>query len=62
MAPTLWAQGRVDAAIQVEQLTDEIAKTCNVEILCGYVLDIFQREQDHIDQRIFTEHTAVCSR
>ena len=38
MAPTLWAQGRADAAIQVEQVTDEIAKTCDVDILCGYVL------------------------
>ena len=37
-APTLWAQGEGSAAIQLERLWDEVAKTCDVEILCGYVL------------------------
>jgi DNA-binding NarL/FixJ family response regulator len=61
-APMLWAQGKVDAAIQVEHLTDEIAKTCNVDILCGYVLNSFQREQEsHIYERICAEHSAVRS-
>ena len=59
-APTLWAQGNVDAAIQVEHLTDELAKTRDVDILCGYVLTNFQREQEsHIHQRICAEHSAV---
>ncbi len=44
MAPTLWARGNADAAIQVEQATDELAKTRNVDILCGYVLNSFQRD------------------
>jgi hypothetical protein len=61
-APTLWAQGKVDAAIQVEQLTDEVARTCNVDILCGYVLSSSQREQEsHMYQRICAEHSAVLS-
>ena len=61
-APTLWAQGKADAAVLVEQLTDEIAKTCNVDVLCGYVLNSFQREQEsHIYERICAEHSAVCS-
>ena len=59
-APTLWAQGNVDAAIQVEHLTDEVAKAREVDILCGYVLTSFQREQEsHIYQRICAEHSAV---
>ena len=59
-APTLWAQGNVDAAIQVEHLTDELAKTRDVDILCGYVLTNFQRDQEsHIHQRICAEHSAV---
>ncbi len=59
-APTLWAQGKVDAAIQVEHLTDEIARSCNVDILCGYVLTTLQREQEsHIYQRICAEHSVV---
>ena len=61
IAPTLWARGNADAAIQVEQATEELAKTRNVDILCGYVLNSFQREQDHIYKRICAEHTAGCS-
>ena len=60
-APILWAQGRADAAIQLEHLWDEIAKTCDVDILCGYVLNGCQREQEsHIYERICAEHSAVC--
>jgi CheY-like chemotaxis protein len=59
-APTLWAQGRADAAIQFEHLWDEIARTCDVDILCGYVLNSFQIEQEsHIYHRIRAEHSAV---
>jgi DNA-binding NarL/FixJ family response regulator len=59
-APTLWAQGKVDAAIQVEHLTDEVAKSGNVDILCGYVLNSLQRDQEsHIYERICAEHSAV---
>ncbi len=61
-APTLWAQGKADAAIQVEHLTDELAKTRNVDILCGYVLNSLQRGQErHIYDRICEEHSAVFS-
>jgi DNA-binding NarL/FixJ family response regulator len=61
-APTLWAQGKVDAAIQVEHLTDEVAKTRSVDILCGYVLSSFPQEQvSHIYERICPEHSAVRS-
>ena len=59
-APTLWAQGKADAAVQVENLWDGIAKTSNVDILCGYVLNSFQREQEsHIYERICAKHSAV---
>jgi DNA-binding NarL/FixJ family response regulator len=61
-APTLWTQGQADAAIQVEHLWDEIAKTYKLDILCGYVLNRFQREQEsHVYERICAEHSAVCS-
>ena len=59
-APTLWAQGNADAAVEVEHLWDEIARTHEVDILCGYVSNSFQREQkSHIYERICAEHTAV---
>jgi DNA-binding NarL/FixJ family response regulator len=61
-APSLWAQGKADAAIELEHLWDEIAKTCDVDILCGYVLNDFQREREgHVYKRICAEHSAVCS-
>jgi DNA-binding NarL/FixJ family response regulator len=61
-APTLLAQGKVAAAIQVEHLTDEVARAREVDILCGYVLTRFQREQEsHIYERICAEHSAVLS-
>lgn len=60
--PTLWAQGKADAAIQLEHLWDEMAKTCEVDISCGYVLNKFQREHESaIYQRICAEHSAVFS-
>jgi hypothetical protein len=61
-APILWAQGKADAAIQVEHLWDEIARKHEVDILCGYVLNSFQREQEsHVHERICAEHSAVYS-
>jgi hypothetical protein len=61
IAPTLWARGQAEAAILLEHLSDELARTHNVEILCGYVLNSFQREQDHIYERICSEHSAIRS-
>jgi hypothetical protein len=59
----LWAQGKADAAIQVERLWDEIARKHQVDILCGYVLNSFQREQEsHVYERICAEHSAVFAR
>ncbi len=58
IAPTLWARGHAEAAIQVEHLTNEFARTQNVDILCGYVASSFQREQGGIYERICSQHTA----
>jgi CheY-like chemotaxis protein len=61
-APVLLAQGKAEAAIQVEHLWDEIAKTSDIDILCGYVLTAFQREQQrHIRNRICAEHSTIAS-
>ena len=62
-APLLWAQGKAEAAIRVEQLWDKIATTYDVDILCGYQSREFHSEKDsHIFQRICAEHSAVYSR
>jgi len=42
MCHLLWAQGNAEAAIQVEKLGNQLAKTYDVDILCGYSLDIVQ--------------------
>jgi DNA-binding NarL/FixJ family response regulator len=61
IAPTLWARGQAEAAIQLEHFTDELARTLKVDILCGYVLDPFMREQEKVYQRICSEHTAALA-
>jgi len=62
-APLLWAQGKADAAILLEHLWDEIARAHDLDILCGYGMKGFLREQDsQIYERICAEHSAVCTR
>ena len=63
MCHLLWAQGNAEAAIQVEKLGNQLAKTYDVDILCGYSLGSVQGGMDsHIFQRICAEHSAVHSR
>jgi hypothetical protein len=42
----LWAQGKPDAAIQVEQLCNQLIQRYDIEILCGFSLRTFSREED----------------
>jgi hypothetical protein len=59
----LWAEGNAEAAIQFEKLGNELLKTYDVDILCGYSLGCVQGGMDsHIFQRICAEHSAVYSR
>jgi hypothetical protein len=59
-APFLWAEGKADAAIRLEQLWDQVVTTYEVDTLCGYPLSSFHGEQDeHIFQSICAEHSAV---
>ena len=63
MCHLLWAKGNTEAAIQVEKLGNQLAKTYDVDILCGYSLASVQGGMDsHIFQRICAEHSAVHSR
>jgi CheY-like chemotaxis protein len=56
----LWVQGKADAAIRLEELWNEIAKTYDVNILCGYPLESLRREEDsYTFRRICEEHSAV---
>ena len=58
----LWEQGNADAAIRLEQLWNEIARTHGIGVLCGYSLKSVQGGMDtEIFQRICAEHYAVHS-
>jgi len=61
-APLLWAEGKPDAAIRLEQLWDQAGITFEVDILCGYALSSFHCDEDeHVFQGICAEHSAVYS-
>jgi DNA-binding NarL/FixJ family response regulator len=45
-ASILWAEGKADAAIQVEQLSNQLAKQYGMDILCGLFLTSVCREED----------------
>jgi DNA-binding NarL/FixJ family response regulator len=62
MGPMLLAQGNGEAAIELEHLTHEIADTCDVDILCGYMMrDIQRKENSNFFQKIRAEHSAAYS-
>ena len=59
-APVLWQQGKADAAIQVERLWDDVARSSNVDTLCTYVTENLPCEPDpHVYSKICAQHTAV---
>jgi DNA-binding NarL/FixJ family response regulator len=61
--PPLWTLGNGEAAIRLEQLWNEVAKTYDIDILCGYPLGSFHNlRSSQIFQRICAEHSAVYSR
>ena len=61
-APVLWEQGKTDAAMEVEHLCEEIARSCDADILCGYVLSAFQSDQENrLYERIRAKHSADSS-
>lgn len=62
-APLLVAEGKAEEALRVEQLLNEIIKTHEVEILCGYPLRRLSDQEDTaIFQRLCSEHSAFSFR
>lgn len=62
-APLLWSHGNSDGALQVEHLWDAIAKTHEVDVLCGYALESFQGGAgSHIFEKVCAAHSTVYSR
>jgi DNA-binding NarL/FixJ family response regulator len=62
MCDLLWAEGNVEAAIQVEKLGNQLVQTYDLDILCGYSLGSVQGMDSRALQRICGEHSGVHSR
>ena len=55
-ASILWSEGNADAAIQVEHLCNQLTKQYEMDILCGFSLSSFYRDEDkQVFQRICSE-------
>jgi DNA-binding NarL/FixJ family response regulator len=60
MVALLWAEGKTDAAIRLEQLWNDLATTHNVDVLCAYPFNSFAAEQKEKSfKRISACHAAV---
>jgi hypothetical protein len=61
-APILWANGKADATIRLEELWNQIARTYDVDILCGYSLKSLRYDEDsYTFRRICDEHSNLHS-
>ena len=57
-APVLWTQGKLDAALRVEKLWDEVSHKHGVDTLCGYLSGTLQGEKGRqIFQKISSLHS-----
>jgi len=60
MVSLLWAEGKPDAAIRLEQLWNDLAKTYSFSLRCAYSIGSFAREEDSEPfLKICAEHSAV---
>jgi MEDS: MEthanogen/methylotroph, DcmR Sensory domain/Response regulator receiver domain len=57
----LWAEGKREAAIRLEQLGNILAGTDRVDILCAYPFSLLIQEDEHAFKSICAEHSAVYS-
>ncbi len=57
----LWAEGKREAAIRIEQLCNDLAKTHKVDILCAYPFSLHIQEDEDAFRTICAEHSAVYS-
>jgi DNA-binding NarL/FixJ family response regulator len=62
-APSLCAQGDAEAAIRLEQLWDEVAKTYHLDVFCGYASDGCRCDGgEDMLARLRETHTATYAR
>jgi hypothetical protein len=62
-AALLWSQGNAKAAIRLEQLWNEFARSRNIHLLCAYPRYGFQDEMGRkVFNNICAQHSAVYPR
>ena len=60
MVAILWAEGKREAAVQLEQLWNDLCRSRSFSLLCAYPLSAFSRDEDrHLFSRVCGEHTSV---
>jgi PAS domain S-box-containing protein len=60
MVALLWAEGKRDAAIQVEQLWNELAQKHSFQLHCAYPIHFFSQEKDgELLRELCWEHSHV---
>jgi DNA-binding NarL/FixJ family response regulator len=60
LAPSLWAQSKVDAALKVEKLWDAASHRYGLSTLCGYLSDVLRAVSDqHTFQKLRSVHSIV---
>jgi signal transduction histidine kinase len=60
MVALLWAEGKADAAIRLEQLWNELAQTYSFSLRCAYPMSSFCREEHgELLLKVCAEHSAV---
>jgi DNA-binding NarL/FixJ family response regulator len=59
-ACTLWSDGRVEEAIRLEHLWDQLARTYNIDVFCGYLMPASGLDQaSDVFKKIRAEHSSV---
>lgn len=61
MAPVLWAAGRGGAALQLEQLGQQLCQKSGFFLLCAYDRNAFTPELETARQEICATHTKVMA-
>jgi CheY-like chemotaxis protein len=60
-AATLMQRGNLDAAVRLERFWDELLRCFNLEVSCGYRLNVGSEDNSDAFERICSEHSAVHS-
>jgi hypothetical protein len=60
--PLLWAEGKTEASVRLEELGNQLAELGHIDILCAYPFDLQIQEDEHAFRTICEEHSAVYSR